>query len=147
MPPTHTSRLSSLRARLNRILVRQLVLYGVIGVTAAGLDFLVFTLLTNWGWAVLLANLISVNLGIATSFLLNAYFNFQRTDRLGRRAAMFFMVGWTGLALSTGILYLGVHLLDRSATATKLVSIVFVALTQFALNKKITFRAVRKRPS
>ncbi len=47
-----------------------------------------------------LANFISINCGMAASFVLNTYFNFRKTNRISIRAASFFAVGYMGLLLS-----------------------------------------------
>ncbi|MDR1393569.1 MAG: GtrA family protein [Bifidobacteriaceae bacterium] len=120
--------------------LRQVVLYGIFGASAAGVDFLLFLGLRQLGLSLLIANLISVNTGIAISFVCNAFLNFRRTDALLRRAAVFFCVGWLGLALSSLILTLGVSHWGMPEVWVKAASIVVVAAFQFTLNKLVTFR-------
>ena len=56
---------------------RHLILYGIIGSFTATLDFLVFTLLIRvLDINYLVANCISVLVGITTSFYLNRNYNF-----------------------------------------------------------------------
>lgn len=124
----------------HKVLIRQMLLYGIIGLTAAGIDTLVFYLLTK-AWPVVLSNIISVNVGITISFFLNAFFNFKKRDRLARRALKFYLIGYAGLALSTLMLYLGVTVLAFGAMPVKLVSVVVVAMLQFITNKLITFKS------
>jgi putative flippase GtrA len=121
------------------------LLYGVFGLTAAGADFLAFKVLREIGLGLLSANVVSVNLGIAISFACNAFLNFRRTDVLGRRALVFFGVGWTGLCLSSLILWLGVERMGSPETLVKAGSIVIVAAVQFTLNKLVTFRLALRR--
>jgi putative flippase GtrA len=127
--------------------IRQVLLYGVFGVVAAGADFLAFQGLRATGLGLLTANLISVNLGIAISFTCNAFLNFRRTDVLGRRALVFFAVGWSGLGLSSLILWAGVEWLAFDETLVKIVSIFVVAAFQFTVNKLVTFRFALARPA
>lgn len=55
-----------------------LFLYGIIGGFTSSLDFAVFTLLTKHiGIFYLIANCISVLIGISTSFILNRSYNFK----------------------------------------------------------------------
>ena len=124
-------------------LLRQMVLYGVIGVIAAACDSFIFIGLAHLRLNQYLANFISVNVGMVVSFFLNSYFNFKMTNEMGKRAIRFFMVGYMGLGLSTGLLYLGTSVLSQDQTLVKLVSIVIVAAFQFVLNKLITFRVKR----
>lgn len=124
-----------------RKLIKQLVSYGAVGIISSGLDFAVFhllTLLTPLGSFA--ANFISVNAGIACSFLLNSSITFRITDDKLRRAAKFFAVGYSGLVLSMIIMYVGTKALDINESLVKLGSIAAVALFQFSLNKLVTFR-------
>lgn len=121
-------------------LLRQMCLYGVIGLIAAACDVLLFNGLTNLTLNKYIANFISVNVGIAISFLLNSYINFKMTSKLGKRAIRFLIVGYLGLGISTGILYLGTVVLGKDPSLIKLFSTVIVAAFQFLMNKLITFR-------
>ncbi len=122
-------------------LIRQLISYGIIGVISSGLDFAVFHLLTAvTPLGSFASNFISVNIGIACSFLLNSRITFRVSDERGKRAAKFFAVGYMGLILSMIIIYIGNNLLGINKDIVKICSIVIVALFQFTLNKLITFR-------
>lgn len=120
---------------------RNLILYGIIGCFTASLDFVVFTLLSKYtGIYYIIANCISVLVGITTSFILNRSLNFKVKDKTGKRFAIFLSVGLFGLLLSNMILYVGVDYLHLDELLVKLASIVFVVLIQYILNKFITFR-------
>ena len=122
-----------------------LILYGIIGSFTSFLDFCVFTVLSNYiGIYYLVANCISVLVGITTSFLLNRKYNFKVRDKVPQRFAMFLCVGICGLMLSNLILYIGIDLMRRNETLVKLASIVLVVGFQFLLNKFITFRVNNK---
>ena len=121
---------------------RNLILYGIIGCFTSGLDFLVFTALSRYiGVYYLLANCISVLVGITTSFLLNRSYNFKVKDKVKRRFAIFLMVGLCGLCLSNLILWLGIDHMHLDEIITKLASIILVVGFQFLLNKFITFKS------
>lgn len=120
---------------------RNLILYGVIGGFCAALDFGVYTGLCYWNiMPYLIANIISIHVGIFTSFVLNRSFNFKVKDKVKTRFLSFYTVGLVGLGISEGMLYLMVTKEGWNEIACKLVSIVVVALIQFLLNKYITFR-------
>ena len=120
---------------------RNLILYGVIGGFCAALDFGVYTGLCYWNiMPYLIANIISIHIGIFTSFVLNRSFNFKVKDKVKTRFLSFYTVGLVGLGISEGMLYLMVTKEGWNEIACKLVSIVVVALIQFLLNKYITFR-------
>jgi len=123
---------------------RNLILYGIIGSFTSFLDFCVFTLLASYaGIHYLVANCISVLVGITTSFLLNRSYNFRVKDKTKQRFAIFLTVGLCGLMLSNLILYIGIDMLHGEDVIVKLASIVLVVGFQFLMNKFVTFR-VRK---
>lgn len=120
---------------------RNLILYGIIGSFTASLDFACFTLLTKLlGTNYLLANCISVLVGITTSFLLNRSYNFKVKDKVVQRFSIFLTVGLLGLLLSNVILWFGIERLGANKIVVKLASIVLVVIFQFLLNNFITFR-------
>jgi putative flippase GtrA len=126
--------------KISKELMRQIILYGIIGGGSALLDFLLFTLLyTQFNVNEYIANGISVHAGILTSFILNSRFNFKKTDRVLFRAGSFYLTGLFGLALSQGLLWLGAAL-ALPMVPVKFVSIFIVAAVQFVINKLITFR-------
>lgn len=123
---------------------RNLILYGIIGGFCAALDFGIYTALCYWDiLPYLWANIISIHVGIFTSFVLNRSINFKVKDKIAVRFASFYAVGLTGLGISELMLYLMVTMGGWNEVACKLVSIVVIALVQFVLNKYITFRAKR----
>lgn len=118
-----------------------LVLYGIIGSFASGLDFLTYTFLVQFvGLQYLVANCISVLGGISTSFYLNRNYNFKVKDHTKRRFSIFLAVGLSGLLLSNMILYLCIESIGMDKLISKLLSIVLVVFFQFLVNKYLTFR-------
>ena len=122
-----------------------LILYGIIGCLSSGLDFCVYTFLVRIvGMNYLLANSISVVVGITTSFTLNRKYNFKVTDRTFRRFAIFFTVGICGMLLSNLILYVCIDKLMMDNIVSKLLSIVLVVFVQFLINKFVTFKKINE---
>ena len=121
-------------------LFKEMILYGIFGLFSASMDTLSFMLLSKIGLSLLAANFISVNIGIAISFLLNTFLNFKKSTKLGQRALKFFGVGYMGLALSTFIMWYGVTIMHQKQIIIKIISVVIVAAVQYILNKFITFR-------
>ena len=137
----------TLASFIKTIFVRfhDLILYGIIGCLSSGLDFCVYTFLVRIiGMNYLLANCISVVIGITTSFTLNRKYNFKVTDRTFRRFAIFFTVGICGMLLSNLILYVCIDKLMMDSIVSKLLSIVFVVLIQFLINKFVTFKKINE---
>jgi putative flippase GtrA len=120
-------------------LPKEIILYGLIGGISAGMDTLLFWLLSK-AINPFVANCISVTMGITISFLLNTFLNFKVRDRLFVRAVSFYAVGFTGLALSSLLLYLGIEVLHVDGLFVKIILVFIVAAVQFILNKLVTFR-------
>ena len=119
---------------------RHLILYGIIGSFSSSLDFAVYTLLVYLTMPYLVANCISVLVGITTSFILNRNCNFKIKDNTKRRFVIFLTVGLCGLMLSNLILYLCIDRLCINKIISKLLSIGLVVFFQFLLNKYLTFK-------
>ena len=85
---------------------RHLILYGIIGSFSSSIDFAIFTLLVQIvGFHYLVANSISILVGITTSFFLNRNYNFKVKDNVKGRFLIFLSVGLCGLMLSNFSLY------------------------------------------
>ena len=125
-------------------LIREIFLYGVIGVISAASDSSLYYVLTRFGLLnVLVENFISVNVGITISFLLNTYVNFRKTSKIKKRAISFYSVGYAGLGLSTFLLWVGVHYLNLNDFVVKIASIFIVAAFQYVLNKFVTYGKIK----
>lgn len=120
---------------------RDLILYGIIGCCASGLDFAIYSILVRYFCVhYIYANSISILAGISTSFLLNRKYNFKVKDHTIRRFAIFLSVGLLGLLLSNVILYICISLIGINELLSKFLSIILVVFLQFILNKFITFK-------
>jgi putative flippase GtrA len=117
------------------------VLYGIIGVVSALLDFVVFNrmvALTDCSYIV--ANIVSVHCGVVCSFTLNRQFNFKVKDQPIKRFVTFYIVAMIGLLISSLLL---VQFIEKAGLDTKLakaLTILITAVFQFIMNKTITFR-------
>lgn len=120
---------------------RQFFWYSIIGFSGVTLDFLVFYFLNHeLGIHHQVANLASVSIGITNNFILNAFFNFRMTDRLFTRYLKFLTVGLLGLLLSSILLYVQIDVFSIRPLIAKIVTIGFVVVIQFTLNKKFSFK-------
>lgn len=121
-------------------LAKQLAGYGVFGSLGALSDFVVYTALVGVAdTPPLAANLVSVPIGIFVSFVLNSRFTFKMHDRTLVRAARFFVVGLTGLALSTALLALLTEVGEVDAVLAKIATVAPVVAFQFLCNRYWTF--------
>ncbi|MBP1762950.1 MAG: conserved rane protein of unknown function [Firmicutes bacterium] len=123
-----------------------LIRYGILGVTGASLDFIVFALLTKtWSINYISANVISVSLGLTNNFVLNVLFNFKVKNNLLSRFLKFYSIGLLGMGLSILTLYLLIEMLQINLIIAKVATIISVPLVQFYLNKYITFKGYREK--
>ena len=124
-----------------KLISKNFVLYGCIGVSGVLIDLIIFYLLVEkLSWNYQLANWVSTSLGIINNFFLNAFVNFGKTDHLLKRFARFYMIGLLGLFITALILFVLVELFQLDSVAAKGVTIVVVFLVQYGLNKRFSFK-------
>jgi Predicted membrane protein len=115
-----------------------LVKYMIIGCSGAILDFIIYVKLQNYLYPVV-ANVISISIGITNNFIWNAYANFKSTDRIFVRFLSFYATGLLGLGLSSVMIVIFIRL-GWSNIEAKLATVFFVAILQYMINKHVTFR-------
>lgn len=118
----------------------RIIKYGVIGAWSSFIDVVSYTILVMASVNMLVANVIGVHIGIMNSFILNRRYNFRVKDYTKQRFISFYIIGLLGLALSSGFLYLFVDGIGMNEIIAKVITIVIVALFQFVLNSRITFK-------
>lgn len=119
---------------------RELVLYGLIGISGATLDYVSFVFLYSvLGVNPLLATTVSISLGITNNFFLNRHYNFKMKDKTLKRFLSFYSVGIFGIILSILIIFVLHDIFSMNANIAKLISIPPIVLTQYILNKNISF--------
>lgn len=118
--------------------------YLLIGGTAAVLDLSVFFLLFNFTAAgVVISQTVAMIVGLVFSFALNATKNFQTTDRILLRLLSFVCVCAIGFLLGLGIILAFAAAFPNpviGGNIGKVVSLPFVFIVQYTINKKVTFR-------
>ena len=120
---------------------RNFIIYAIIGISGATLDYLTFVAMMKWlPLHYLLNNAISTSLGITNNFFLNAHFNFGVRDLMIRRFISFYSVGLIGMAVASGLLLVMVDLMGFIPEISKLVVIFVIVVLQYNLNKRISFR-------
>ena len=127
---------------------RQFLIYCIIGCTGAGLDFILFWLLSLvGGMHYQIANFISISCGIVNNFFLNRRFNFKSRDRTLIRLASFYAVGMLGWGVSAGLLYVLITCNNFDKILSKVMTIFVITIMQYLLNKTISFRKSEKESS
>lgn len=120
---------------------RQMWVYVFIGCLGLVVDLGIFYFLFNVAhFDKGLANLISSLLAIFHNFVMNALFNFKKSDRFWWRLLSYYSIGIVGIGITQLIFIIFTDNLGISANIIKPISIVFVFMVQYNLNKRISFR-------
>lgn len=120
---------------------KRFLFYCAIGASGVSLDFAVYSLLLKLGGlAYQEANAVGYASGTLLSFILNAWFNFQITDKITLRLASFIGVAFLGWLASAAMLHLLIGLWGCDRYLSKLATLVMVVLLQYNLNRLVSFR-------
>jgi len=114
--------------------------YGVVGATAAVVDFALLYILTDVvGWYYLWSATASFIVAALVNYQLNRTWTFKSSGQKRKQLPIFFIIATAGILINNGILYLGVemglHYLWAKVFATG-----FVTIWNFFGNKYLTFR-------
>jgi len=123
-----------------KALLRELFLYGIIGGATAAMDVVLFKVFRTIGIPLLVANFMSVSIAVGSSFILNAKYNFKKTDNIHKRGAKFFSIGYFGWLVQSIILWIGVDHMGFQDTYVKIFAVFVAAAIQYVLNKFLTFK-------
>jgi putative flippase GtrA len=74
------------------------------------------------------------------SFFLNRSYTFKVKDKIFIRMFKFFSVAFVGYISSVALLYILIDVMHMNEIAAKFLTLFFVLLIQYTLNKKITFK-------
>ncbi|MBL8014896.1 MAG: GtrA family protein [Candidatus Doudnabacteria bacterium] len=120
---------------------RLFILYCIIGLNGIVVEMVTFLVVLDiLQQDKLVANVASMITSVSHNFLLNYHFNFHSKGNFWLRYVTYYAVSLVGLAISSTVLVIGVDLLHLEVVPVKLFSIVIVTVTQFNLNRLITFR-------
>jgi putative flippase GtrA len=123
---------------------RNFILYSVIGLTGVSINYVAFFILVHFfNIHYQVANFISVSMGITNNFILNSRYNFKVKDILMKRFVSFYTIGLFGLLVSSSLLYLFHKIWGINVFVSKAMTLVFVVILQFFLNRKFTFRVLK----
>lgn len=117
------------------------VKYIIVGVLGLVVDLGIFYLMNKqMEINYVISNVTSSSLAVIHNFIWNSYFTFNVTNRKIRRFISFYLIAVVGMVVSTGLLALFIDGLKTDSMIAKSISIIFIAILQFFLNKKLTFR-------
>lgn len=118
--------------------LKNLILYVLIGLIGAMLEYLVFLLMIARIAIPESANIIGMLIGFTVTFTLNTFINFKKADKLFKRFLTYGIICLTGIGIST----LCINLLKDiiNIYLLKLILMSSVSLLQFFLNRTITYK-------
>ncbi len=122
---------------MNISLYKLLIKYFFIGILAASIELLTFSLFLKYINYVI-ANSIAYSFGVITSFALNRIFNFKVKDKIIIRFGRFLIVNISGLFISNSILFYFSGLMPY--IELKILSMPIVIFFQFLMNYFWTFK-------
>jgi putative flippase GtrA len=119
---------------------RNVILYGIIGVSAMVVDVVFFLLFFN----VLLipptiATVLSVSVAMVYAFSLNAIHNFKTKDLLRSRFASYAVVSMLGM-LASAVIIKWLTVIDLDPNIAKVISLPPIVILQYILNKTFAFK-------
>jgi len=131
----------SLYTKLSELGIAKFVKYALVGVLGLVVDMGVFYLMNKrFGVNYVVSNITSSTLAVIHNFILNSYFTFKVTDKKLKRFASFYFIALLGMGISTALLALFIDGLKMDSMVSKFISVFVVAICQYFLNKKLTFR-------
>lgn len=117
-----------------------LIRYFFIGISAAGLDLVIYFVLFNYiNWNALVSTTISVSVATIYAFVLNAVYNFRVKGKVILRLLSYSFVSGVGLLISVALLYVFTDVYGYDGNLVKVLSLPVIFLVQYLLNKNITF--------
>ena len=119
---------------------KNLVLYGIFGLTAAVLDYFIFFVLSRFcGIIPEIASLCGNICGFLFTFSCNTFYNFKKSTHIVFRFISYLSITIGGMTLSTLLIHYTKELTNIYLLKAVLVLFV-IPVVQFIFNKKITYR-------
>lgn len=122
------------------LFTKHLLYYMIIGTIATVVDTVIFYGLNVWlSFPLLLANGLSLSIGILLSFFLNAHYNFHKKDKFTKRLLFFSIVLLVGMIVGTSLISLFINVFFMNIVLAKILSVMITGVFQYIFNCKITF--------
>lgn len=119
---------------------RNIILYGVIGVSAMLVDLGFYLLFFNiFNISPIVSTMLSVTIAMFYAFSLNAVFNFKTKDFIKARFFSYAAVSGLGLLMSAMIIQVLVSI-GCDPNIAKVLSLPPIVILQYFINKSVTFK-------
>jgi putative flippase GtrA len=119
---------------------KQLITYAFFGGFGVLSDVSLYSALVLLNVNYQIANTAGYFTGTMISFFLNRSYTFKVKDKIFIRMFKFFSVAFVGYISSVALLYILIDVMHMNEIAAKFLTLFFVLLIQYTLNKKITFK-------
>ncbi len=119
---------------------KKIIKYAFFGGFGVVTDLCMYSVIITLGMNYQLANATGYLAGTLVSFFLNRHFTFKVKDKIIFRMIKFFLVAFTGYLSSAGLLYILIEKMLIGEITAKILTLFFVLILQFTLNKKVTFK-------
>lgn len=122
---------------------RNVIMYGVIGVSAMVVDVVFFLIFFNiFLITPTFSTVLSVSIAMVYAFSLNAIYNFKTKDLIASRFASYAFVSMVGMLASATIIKLFVSI-EIDPNIAKILSLPPIVLVQYLLNKTFAFKETK----
>ncbi|WP_051249727.1 GtrA family protein [Maridesulfovibrio zosterae] len=126
---------------MRNIFDRHLVLYILIGIWGAVVDFGSFYIINSiLDEHYIVANTISSCLGILNNFIFNYKYNFKVNNNFIKRCIVFFAIGLCGMVVSNFVMLMLVEYCSLSSMFAKCTALCIVVAAQYTINRFVTFK-------
>lgn len=124
---------------------KEVILYVMIGASAAGIDFILFLFFYNTlQLQSAMATMASILISTVYGFLMNTYINFRTFDRFMGRFASYTSISMLAVLLSGTLLYIFTDTLGFDGTLVKIISLPCIAYLQYRLNRRYSFAVAKE---
>jgi putative flippase GtrA len=128
-------------------MLTQFIKFGVVGFSNTAIAYIIYSGLYYLGLHYIIANTIAFILSVLNSFYWNNKYVFKSGDDQKKSAfwpallKTYISYAFTGLVLSSGLLYVFIKIMRISAYIAPLLGLVITVPLNFVLNKKWAFKA------
>ena len=118
--------------------IRKVLKYGFFGGVTAGLEFVIFLMLSSWTH-IYVASMVSFLVGLAASFLFNKFIVFQNSKTVSKmETVQFLALGLINSQLSSAVTWATSIFLPRPVA--KIISMGAVAVWNYVLMNRVIFK-------
>ena len=133
-----TGALYNISNLLRRIGMKKIGKYGIFGVITAGLEFVIFMVLSMW-IHIYAASALSFLVGLVTSFVFNKFVVFKNSKKVARcEIVQFFALGLVNSQLSSFMTFIASMIMPKSVA--KILSMGAIATWNYVLMNFIIFK-------